>query len=178
LNKLEYLDECTVIQRENSIGENVLCAYFTSGNNVGPGKIQEDMKGLVPGYMIPSYFVKLDKMPLTSNGKVDRNVLPDPGIIPGKEYIAPRNEVEEKIVEIWADLLKIEKNNVGIDNNFFENGGNSIMIMALHSKISAQLEIEDIPVVALFQKPSIRLFSDYLFGNCCNRNILKISRCG
>ncbi|MCK4259319.1 MAG: amino acid adenylation domain-containing protein [Halanaerobiales bacterium] len=162
LNSLEYVNECAVVHKERSTGDNFLCAYYTLCSTSDSKSIKEDLRKIVPEYMVPTYFVKLDKMPLNFNGKIDRKNLPEPEIVLDNDYVAPRNEIEEKLIKIWADLLKIEQDMVGIDTNFFESGGNSLLIMAFHSKLSVELVLEDIPVVDLFQYPSIRMFSDYL----------------
>src|SRR5260370_383829 len=85
------------------------------------------MLGVLPEYMVPAAFVGLDEFPRTTTGKVDRNALPAPEEQPddGSAYVAPRNELEETLAQIWAEILCIER--VGVNDNFFDLGGDSIL---------------------------------------------------
>ncbi|MEJ7675839.1 MAG: phosphopantetheine-binding protein [Chitinophagaceae bacterium] len=105
--------------------------------------------------------MELSRLPLTSNGKIDRKALPDPdeGNLSGKEYIAPRNEVEEKLVAIWQELLRIGQ--VGIHDNFFELGGHSILAMRVISAIRKVLKVE-MSIKDLFQYTTISDLSYYI----------------
>jgi len=107
----------------------------------------------LPDYMIPSYFVRLEKIPLTSNGKVDRRALPEPEIVV-KEYIAPRNKIEERLVEIWSEVLGIDKEKISVDANFFELGGHSLKATILMSKIHKAFDIK-IGIAEVFKSPTI-----------------------
>ena len=103
--------------------------------------------------MLPSYFVQLDQLPLTPNGKIDKKALPDPeglGLSSGVEYVAPRNETEEKLVQIWQEILG--KENISIKDNFFELGGHSLKATSLTSQIHKQFEVK-LALKDLFQKP-------------------------
>jgi acyl carrier protein/NRPS condensation-like uncharacterized protein len=106
--------------------------------------------------MIPACFVTLDKIPLTANGKVDRKALPDPGLEGRSEYIAPRNEVEKKLVEIWRGVLGLgDEPSIGIDDNFFDLGGHSLRATILAAKIYKKLGMK-IPLTEIFKSPTIR----------------------
>ena len=93
----EAVEEAVVIARDDSEGIKYLCAYLVKGAELTIQALREYLSSELPGYMIPSYFVELEKMPLTSNGKLDRKALPDPdgSINTGTEYIAPSNDIEE-----------------------------------------------------------------------------------
>ncbi|MCX6584764.1 MAG: amino acid adenylation domain-containing protein [Candidatus Aminicenantes bacterium] len=133
-----------------------LCAYFVSDKEYGISELRENLSRELPEYMIPSCFVRVEKMPLTANGKIDRKALPDPIIDPGGGYAAPQNEMEEKLVEIWAEVLGIEKTKIGIDHNFFELGGNSLRLISLVGKIYKEFKI-DVPIIAqIYNEPRIR----------------------
>jgi acyl carrier protein len=108
----------------------------------------------LPEHMVPSAYVRLEKLPLTVNGKVDRKALPDPeaGQEPGDGYEAPRNEVEEVLGEIWGEVLRVER--VGVRDNFFELGGDSISGMRVISRVRQAFEV-DVPIRALFTAPTI-----------------------
>jgi acyl carrier protein len=105
--------------------------------------------------MVPSYFVQLDKIPLTSNGKVDRRALPEPetGEAGEQEYVPPGNEVEAKLVEIWSELLGMEKNKISINANFFRLGGHSLKAAAMMAKIQEVFHIK-LNLVEIFSNPT------------------------
>jgi acyl carrier protein len=108
--------------------------------------------------MIPSYFVELDKLPLTSNGKVDRKVLPAPEIKAGDDYVAPANATEEKLVAIWSEVLNIPEKEISITSNFFTLGGHSLNIMVLLNKIhkafSVRIEMREFYLKPILQELS------------------------
>jgi thioesterase domain-containing protein/acyl carrier protein len=104
--------------------------------------------------MVPSLWVELKSLPVTANGKIDRKALPDPdaSFMLGNEYVAPRNEMEEKLAAIWKKLLNVEK--VGVHDNFFELGGHSLMAIRIISTIKKELQVE-IAINNLFIYPTI-----------------------
>ncbi|MBZ9636379.1 non-ribosomal peptide synthetase [Clostridium sp. FP1] len=157
----EDIKESIVIDREDENGTKYLCAYLVSGKELTVGKLRSYLSQNLPEYMIPSYFVQLEKMPLTPNGKIDRKALPklDGSIVRGTEYEAPRNEVEEKLVAIWKDVLAAEK--VGINDNFFELGGHSLKATTLVSRIHRGLNVE-VPIREIFKSPTIKGTSEYI----------------
>ena len=116
-----------------------LVAYYTSDTS---DKLSEDniasyLAAKLPEYMIPTRVVHLDKLPLTLNGKLDRKALPDPALgSTTNTYVAPRNELEVKLCGIFASLLGLEENKVGINDDFFKLGGNSIMAIKLVNNIN------------------------------------------
>ncbi|WP_317957543.1 hypothetical protein, partial [Paenibacillus chitinolyticus] len=103
--------------------QKALCAYFTADGELAVSSLRSALAQELPGYMIPSYFIRLDRIPLTPNGKVDRKALPAPeaGADGGAEYIAPRTPLEEKLAAIWQDVLGLQKE-IGIRDNFFDLG--------------------------------------------------------
>jgi acyl carrier protein len=112
--------------------------------------------------MIPSIFVKMDTMPLTPNGKIDRKSLPHPKIERPElvqEFIQPQNELHEIISRLWSKILKIDK--IGINDNFFDLGGDSLLSVQLVMLLEKEMKTE-IPVVKFFQYPTIRNFADYI----------------
>jgi len=109
--------------------------------------------------MIPSYFVWLEEMPLTPNGKLDRKALPEPEGRVETEYVAPRSRTEEVLAQIWSELL--DRKRIGIYDNFFELGGHSLTATVLASRIHKELNVE-LPLKELFRNPTISGVSDYL----------------
>ncbi|MBU3179544.1 non-ribosomal peptide synthetase, partial [Clostridium estertheticum] len=142
-------------------GSKYLCAYYVGEKEYSVGELREELKKSLPDYMIPSYFVQLEKIPLTPNGKIDRNTLPkhDESIVTGAEYEVARNEVEEKLVAIWSKVLGIEK--IGINDNFFELGGHSLKATILLGRIYKELNVE-VPLKEIFKSPTIKGISEYI----------------
>jgi acyl carrier protein len=117
--------------------------------------------------MIPSYFIQIDKFPLTPNGKVDKKSLPDPEVKPDKEYTAPKSGKEKIIANTWKNVLNLDK--VSIYDNFFDIGGNSLNIIQVNSKLQEALEIE-ISIEKMFEYPTINSLANYLMlaeGDTC-----------
>jgi amino acid adenylation domain-containing protein len=144
-----------------AIGTDHLCAYLVSGKKIGILPIRERLSGILPAYMIPSYFVQLEKIPLLPNGKIDRRALPEPGTAVVNEFRAPGNEVEKKLAAIWAEELNINKDEIGIDMNFFELGGHSLRATIIISQIHKELDVR-IPMTEMFKTPTIAGLSGYI----------------
>ncbi|CAH0316009.1 non-ribosomal peptide synthetase [Peribacillus sp. Bi134] len=160
LLKVEGITEVIVIDK----GENenkYLCAYYVGKEEYSAGELRENLKKSLPDYMVPSYFIKLEEMPLTSNGKTDRKFLPDPEgeVLTGAEYEAPRNEMEEKLVQIFQAVLGVS--NIGINDNFFELGGHSLKATVLISKIHKELN-KTVPLKEIFESPTIKELSAFV----------------
>jgi acyl carrier protein len=109
--------------------------------------------------MIPSHFVKLERIPVTLTGKLDRKALPQPGARPENQYAAPGTDSEREIAEIWKQVLGLEK--VSINDNFFDAGGNSLKIIKLAIELKKHLEIE-IPTAKMLQYPTIASQAKYI----------------
>jgi amino acid adenylation domain-containing protein len=154
LKNHKKVKEAVVITREDKNGDKDLCAYIiasSSGEDVD--EFREYLSSKLPDYMIPSYFVELAEMPLTPNGKIDRKALPEPGIKPGEEYVAPGNVMEKKLAAIWQEILGIE--NIGIKSGFFQLGGNSLKVITLISFIHRDFGIK-LPVVEIFRHDTVK----------------------
>ncbi|QUH28821.1 non-ribosomal peptide synthetase [Vallitalea guaymasensis] len=119
-----------------------LCAYIVADKEMTVAELRQYLSDLLPAYMIPSYFIQIDGMPLTSNGKIDRKALPLPGesINTGEVYKEPTNETQEKLVSIWRNVLGINK--IGINDNFFNIGGDSLNAVRIISEIQKELNVE------------------------------------
>ncbi len=116
--------EAVVMVREDAPGERRLVAYLV-GQTVADGELRAHLRATLPEYMVPAAFVAIDALPLTSNGKTDRRALPAPEREAAREgYAAPRTAAEEVLCAVWAEVLGRER--VGVDENFFELGGDSI----------------------------------------------------
>ena len=106
-------------------GKSYLCAYYTADIEVDGDKMREELSKRLPYYMIPAYYMKIDKVPLKPNGKMDRKALPKPDASDFKtDYVAPENETQQKLCDAMAKVLKLDQ--VGINDDFYELGGDSL----------------------------------------------------
>ncbi len=120
-----------------------------------PGELRSFLKESLPDYIVPSLFMWLDALPLTSSGKVNRRALPAPeGVRPAMEtdYVAPRTPVEEDLVAMWTEVLEVDR--VGVHDNFFDLGGHSLIATQLVSRVRATYQL-DLPLRRLFEAPSV-----------------------
>ncbi|UCH94710.1 MAG: amino acid adenylation domain-containing protein, partial [Candidatus Aminicenantes bacterium] len=154
LQKHAHIKEAVVLSRSDGKEDKYLCAYMVSGKELEISEIREYLAKRLPEYMIPTYMMQVEKIPVTTNGKIDRKALPEPGIIPGTEYAAPRDEIEKKLAGIWGEVLGV-KAPPGIDDNFFELGGHSLKATILVARIHKELSIR-LPLAAIFKTPTIR----------------------
>ncbi|TRU41489.1 MAG: non-ribosomal peptide synthetase, partial [Microcystis aeruginosa Ma_QC_Ca_00000000_S207] len=117
-------------------------------------EIRQFLKAKLPSYMVPNAFVILDALPLTANGKIDRRALPpsESSSEPSEKYVAPRNPIEDILVNVWSEILKVEK--VGINDNFFELGGHSLLATKLVAQIRDRLKVE-LPLRQLFNSATL-----------------------
>lgn len=160
------IEKAVVHVQQDAHHEQMLIAYFTSAHAESSYELREYLRKLVPEYMIPQSFTRIEKIPLTINGKIDWKSLPSvTGVVEEqKDLVGPRDEVEAKLYEIWQKVLRIE--NFGVRERFFELGGNSIQIMQLVYEInncfsgSLQfkhfIELQTIEAIARFIRESIQ----------------------
>jgi surfactin family lipopeptide synthetase A len=149
------IEDVVVIARANEDQVKELVAYVVSSEALTSSDLQSYLEGSLPSHAVPSHFVQLEKLPLTSNGKVDKKQLPDPkgtGMSSGVEYVAPRNETEAKLVLIWQAIL--EKERIGVRDRFFVLGGDSIKILRMVSEVKKELDIQ-IPVADVYRHNTI-----------------------
>ncbi|WP_338400464.1 amino acid adenylation domain-containing protein [Bacillus thuringiensis] len=161
------IKEAVVVVKENKNHEKEICAYVICEKEITQLNLKKYLKESLPEYMIPVHFMRLEKMPLTFNGKLDRKSLPEPiRDTTLNKYEAARNEIEEKLVKIWSEVLGIEK--VGINDNFFELGGHSLKITVVISKIHKELD-RKVPLKELFKSPTIKELSEFIESTEENR---------
>ncbi|MGQ3482135.1 condensation domain-containing protein, partial [Paenibacillus sp. TY11] len=154
LLKVEHVQEAILLAREDGQGQNQLVAYYVAEQEMNAGELRSLLGEKLPHYMVPSYFVQLESMPLTPNGKIDRKALPAPegSLQTGADYTAPRTGVESVLAQIWQDVLGLEQ--VGVKENFFEIGGHSLRATTLTSKIHKELN-KSLPLRSIFEAPTI-----------------------
>uniref|UniRef100_UPI0030EB3DAE amino acid adenylation domain-containing protein n=1 Tax=Ascidiimonas aurantiaca TaxID=1685432 RepID=UPI0030EB3DAE len=148
LEKIENVHSVAVVTAEEKTSEKVLVAYVVS-KNFTASELRQKLSKELPDYMIPSYFVFMDSLPLTPNGKVDRKALRLPENMEmhaGTPYVAPRNETEERLTELWKDIL--QKDKIGVHDHFFELGGHSLkatrLIGRIHRDFGVKLQLREI----------------------------------
>lgn len=154
LGRHPLIRQAVAVAREDAPGDKRLVAYVVSDEELPVGDLRGHLKEQLPEYMIPSVFVTLPELPLTANGKVDRRALPAPQQNRPqlqREYTAPRTELEQSMVEIWSDVLRVEQ--VGVHDNFFELGGDSILSIQVISR-ARQVGLE-LTALDIFQHQSI-----------------------
>ncbi len=159
LNTHPQIQQAVVIAREDIPGNKRLVAYVVFDESLTPNQLRDFLKQKLPEYMMPSAFVALGTLPLTPSGKVDRQALiaTDGEINPEHEYVAPRNQTEETITNIFVSVLGVQ--NVGIHDNFFELGGHSLLATRAISRIREAFQME-LPLRSLFENPTVALLSD------------------
>jgi amino acid adenylation domain-containing protein len=157
------IKDVVIIPKEDEKAEKVLCAYFVSDIEISRSDLREYLSGLLPDYMIPSFFTQLDRFPLTRSGKIDRKkIFQMEYRSDAKEnYIPPRNDLEKKLAEIWSEILGIESNKIGIDSDFIELGGHSVKATIMVSKLFKTLNVK-ILLSELFKLPTIRKLAEYI----------------
>jgi len=145
-----------VLAREDKPGDKRLVAYLVPANGTEPdvNEVKAFVREQLPEYMTPSAIVFMDELPLTPNGKINRHALPAPEITRDSlsaEYVAPRDDAEQKLVDIVAELLNLEQ--IGIHDNFFELGGHSLLATQFMSRLKSAFDVE-LPLRTLFEKPT------------------------
>jgi amino acid adenylation domain-containing protein len=163
LRKREEIREAVVLAKGENTEDLYLCAYIVSENHLKTSELRTWLSGYLPDYMVPAYFVKLDRIPLTANGKLDIKAFPPPESKSEEAYVAPRDDIEKKLAEIWSEVLSGDLLNtalgerlvIGIDDNFFELGGHSLKATTLVYQIYKELNA-DVKIIDIFTNPTIR----------------------
>jgi amino acid adenylation domain-containing protein len=155
--------EAVVVAHEDESSERRLVAYYVAAasTNPSPDELRFALAEQLPDFMIPSAFVRLEEIPLTPNGKVDRSRLPAPTMRPelAQGFIAPRTPLEELIVSAWEEVLGVR--GIGINDNFFELGGHSLLVMRLVARLRSTLDVE-LPPDQIFRSPTIATLAKYV----------------
>ena len=164
LSKYPGIRETVIVLREDKPGEKRLVAYNvteTPAPNVT--ELRSFLKEKLPEYMIPSIFMILPAFPKTPNGKINRQVLPEPDQLRpdlDTEYVTPGNTLEQLIVRIWSENLNLDQ--IGIDDNFFDLGGNSVKMAQIYQQLCQSFPGKEFSIVELFQYPTVHSLGQYL----------------
>jgi amino acid adenylation domain-containing protein len=163
------VQQTVVVAREDNPSDKRLVAYVVlhpsetqQAESLVTSSLRTFLKQKLPEYMVPSAFVILDKIPLTPNGKVDRRALPTPEYDASAQtnnFIAPRNNVESRLAEIWQQVLGV--NTISVTDNFFDVGGHSLLAVQLFAKIGAAFH-QELPLATLFHAPTIEQLATLL----------------
>lgn len=157
LGKNANVNQCVVIAREDEPGDKRLVAYIIPNekNNFHQNDLRKFLKDKLPDYMMPSAFMQMDVFPRTPSGKIDKRSLPQPELKrPELDtiFVEAQTDLEKIVGKIWGKLLRIDK--IGINDNFFDLGGNSLLALQMIAKLKTENGI-DLPVVKLYQHPTI-----------------------
>jgi acyl carrier protein len=168
----EYIDEEEVETILDEIGYNQaqedhvqasqLVAYYTATEEVDEKELRNYLASLLPDYMLPVQYIHLEALPLTINGKIDHDALPQPDSIRPVlqvDYVAPRSDMEEMIAGLWSEILGINK--IGVFDNFIKIGGDSLSGIRLMAKLNETFEL-DLPINVIFEKTSVASMSTYV----------------
>ena len=163
LGRHPAIQECVVLAREDGGGDPRLVGYFVpKGAAPAPEELREHLRETLPEFMVPALFVTLDAMPLTPNGKIDRKQLPAPEQQTARTqapFVAPKNALETMIADAWRDTLKLE--NVGAEDNFFDLGGHSLLVVQVHRRLREQVP-KPLSLTDLYRFPTIRTLAEFL----------------
>ncbi len=150
---LDGVEQAVVIAREDQPGDKRLVGYVVGGTGtLDPGEARATLAERLPGYMVPAAVVVLDELPVTVNGKLDTRALPAPDYLDAAHYRAPAGAVEEILAGIYAEILGVQR--VGVDDSFFDLGGDSLSTMRLIAAINSALDA-DLAVHTVFETPTI-----------------------
>ncbi|HET8891758.1 MAG TPA: amino acid adenylation domain-containing protein, partial [Candidatus Angelobacter sp.] len=169
LNRHPAIRDSVVVAQGDEGNKQLIAFYVARDSNADgliklPGRdLRTYLQQTLPAYMLPSAFVNLAAIPLNSNGKVDRRALAliEVRIASDQEYIAPRTDVEKQLVEIWAQVLNVAPEKIGVNDNFFELGGHSLLATQLIAKIRSMVDI-DLPLTILFERSSVAQLADLI----------------
>ncbi len=170
LLNIAEITEAVVVARDSDMdgldnredGDKYLCAYVTAETELSAAALKETLATGLPDYMVPAYFVQLEQLPLTPNGKIDRKALPVPEADKkSRRYVPPRNRAEEKMVDIWSQVLKVDSLDLGIEADFFDEGGHSLKATVLVSRIHKEFSVK-LPMAKVFEHPTIEAMTGYI----------------
>ncbi|WP_455825760.1 non-ribosomal peptide synthase/polyketide synthase [Pseudomonas graminis] len=161
LREQDNVGETVVVAQEGPTGKQLVAYVVPADANLADqtdlrDNLRRALKTRLPDYMVPTHFMFLAQMPLTPNGKLDRKGLPEPDAsLLQQAYVAPETELEQQIAAIWADVLRLPQ--VGLNDNFFEVGGHSLLAIQITSRVQAELGLE-VPLVEVFQTETLRAY--------------------
>lgn len=166
---------CAVVTAVARGHEKQLAAYYITDTDIDTAALRALLIKKLPLYMIPHYFIRLDKMPLTTAGKLDRKALPVPEPEKAADYVAPSGPIEEKLVKIWAEALKMDEALIGIHSNFFELGGHSLKVVKVITAIEKEFNVR-IQLTTFFTRPTIAGLEECILMDALSRQTTQTAR--
>jgi acyl carrier protein len=167
LKQHREIKDCAVVNQGEGINKQLIAFYVVANEVERNTTLDENLRthllSRLPEYMLPAAFINLETIPLTPNGKINRRYLEcmDVSLESSQSYVAPSNEIEMNLVELWAEVLELDPENIGVNDNFFELGGHSLKATRVISKVSYRLGI-DLPLESLFNLPTIAGMSEFI----------------
>jgi amino acid adenylation domain-containing protein len=162
--------DVAVIDRKDTTGGNFLCAYIVGDDELNLDSLRAYLHERLPGSMVPSAYVLMEKLPRTMSGKIDRRALPDLKERTGRgEYVAPRTATEQILADIWSNILGLPR--VSLHDNFFELGGHSLLATQVMVRAQKAMSIE-LPLSALFENPTVAMLGAYIDSSAPESRIL------
>lgn len=157
----DEIEQAAVMAREFGPGDQRLVAYYTEKQDgLDPEQYRKILQEKLPKYMVPSFFERLAEMPLTANGKIARGTLPTPVKSESeRSYEQAESKMEQLLCEIWSDVLQVKR--VGVNENFFDIGGNSLLSLQVVGQVEKKLQIK-VPTIKFFQYPTVSSFALFL----------------
>ncbi|MGY5333657.1 non-ribosomal peptide synthetase [Pseudomonas protegens] len=167
LHEQPELRDAAVGVQEGVNGKHLVGYLVASDTNLSPSecleRIKPRLRAELPEYMVPLHWLWLARLPLNANGKLDRKALPalEIGQLQSQDYLAPGNELEQTLADIWAEVLKVER--VGVRDNFFELGGHSLLATQIASRVQKTLQ-RNVPLRAMFECSTVQELAAYIDG--------------
>ncbi len=164
LQKYPAIDTCIISTTPLTGKDRDLVAYMVSKDILSTTELVDYLGEFLPDYMVPTYFVQLDQLPLTANGKVDKKALPDPasaGLSAEREFVPPVTDTQKQLVTIWSEILSVDTQLLGIEDNFFELGGHSLRVTQLRGQMSKTFGV-DFKINELFTLVTIHDQADHI----------------
>jgi len=172
---LEYsnIEKCIVCKKTDTSNRDILCAYYIKNGPVNIQVLRKLLSKNLPNYMIPQYFLEIDKVPININGKTDLKALPLPNIIVEDEILEPKTDIEKLIYATYQSVLGID--NFSMNDSFYDLGGDSLAAIAISSKLSSALNIE-LSVKDILNIPILKNLSEYISTPSEIKNISTITK--
>jgi amino acid adenylation domain-containing protein len=165
LLELPGVDQALAIVDTKDNGEKYICAYYLGEQELDQVEMRKKLASTLPAYMVPLHIIKIEELPVTANGKIDRKQLPKPSReIIGMEILPPENSIQSQIILTWAEILNIPAQQISVYSNFFELGGHSLNVTELTSKLSNRYDI-DIQLRDVFASATVEELSRLVAKN-------------
>jgi len=162
IREIEEIKDCAVIARNDISGEKAIYAYLVSEKEIRTSEVRDILSGSLPDYMIPSYMMRIDSIPMTRNGKLDKRALPEIEAKTDNEYVAPKNETEAIICDIFSEILHVEK--VSVKDSFFALSGHSLRATRLVNRIE-EMTGKRLPLKSVFSSPTPEKLAELVNGD-------------